>query len=193
MAQLGFPELEEFIADCERYGKAYIDFRGLPPQLKLELQYAVQCRHDARTATAPPRVVRWTVRNAAKSGVASLLDLTLEEWRGTARFQTGSHQGRRAHPSGLFLVYARDVVETLRDGFGWEVEYPRDVWRLSKLPGLKHSPSRPRPRSSLRFARITQPWLQELSKRWVRLRLTSGLNVGTAFSDVQALPSSASS
>jgi integrase len=185
---VGFPELEEFIAGCERYGKVFTDFRGLPPQLKLELQYAVQCRHDARTATAPPRVLRWTVSNAAKSGVTSLLDLTEEEWEeqlGPRRDRTG-RGGLRARADS-FLFYARDVVETLRDGFGWEIEYPRDVWRLSKLPGLKHSSSRPRPRSSLRFDQITQPWLKELSKRWVRLRLTSGLNAGTAFSDVQAL------
>jgi integrase len=185
---VGFPEVEEFIAGCERYGKVFTDFRGLSPQLKLELQYAVQCRHDARTATAPPRVLRWTVNNAAKSGVTSLLDLNEEEWEEQLglRRDRGGRGGLRARADS-FLFYARDVVETLRDGVGWEVEYPRDVWRLSKLPGLKHSSSRPRPRSSLRFAQLTQPWLKELSKRWVRLRLTSGLNVATAFGDVQAL------
>lgn len=108
-----------------------------------------------------------------------------EQQIGPKRDRT-SRGGLRARADS-FLFYARDVVETLRDGFGWEIEYPRDVWRLSKLPGLKHSSSRPRPRSSLRFDQIAQSWLKELSKRWVRLRLTSGLNVGTAFGDVQAL------
>jgi hypothetical protein len=184
----GFPDLEEFVADCERYGQMFTDFRGLPAQLKLELQFAVQCRHDARAATAPPQVLRWTVRNAAQSGVTSLLDLTEEQWEeqiGPKRGRTG-RGGLRARADS-FLFYARDVVETLRDGSGWEVEYPRDTWRLSKLPGLKHSSGRPRPRSSLRIDQITQPWLKDLGKRWVRLRLTSGLNVGTAFSDVHAL------
>ena len=32
-----------------------------------------------------------------------------------------------------FLIFAHDVVETLRDGTGWEVEYPRDIWRLHTL------------------------------------------------------------
>jgi hypothetical protein len=58
---------------------------------------------------------------------------------------------------------------------------------LSKLPGLKHAPGRPRPRSHLRFDRICQPWLKDLGKRWVRLRLTSGLSVATVVTDVQAL------
>lgn len=34
---VGFPDLEEFIAGCERYGKAFTDFHTLSPQLKLEL------------------------------------------------------------------------------------------------------------------------------------------------------------
>jgi integrase len=185
---VGFPKLEEFSAGCERYGKPCTDFRSLQPQVKLEIQYAVQCRHDERTATAPPRVLRWTVNNIAKSGVASLLDLTEDEWEqrlGPRRDRT-RRGGMRARADS-FLFYARDVVETLRDGTGWEVEYPRDVWRLSKLAGLKHSSGRPRPRSTLRFDQITQLWLKDLGKRWVRWRLTSNINVGTAFADLQAL------
>jgi hypothetical protein len=45
-AQLGRPDSAEYIAHCQQRGTARIDFRGLTPQLKLELQYAVQCRHD---------------------------------------------------------------------------------------------------------------------------------------------------
>lgn len=106
---VGFPDLAEFIAGCERYGKMATDFRGLAPQLKLELQYAVQCRHDARTAILPPRVLRWTVRNAANSGVTSLLELTEEQWEnqlapGRPRAGTG---GLRAGADS-FLFYARD-------------------------------------------------------------------------------------
>ena len=66
----------------------------------------------------------------------------------------------------LFLVDARDAVESLRDGTGWEVEYPRDVWRLHKLPGITAPAGRPCPRARLRFDRIRQPWLRELAKRW---------------------------
>ena len=51
--QDGFRDLEEFVADCERFGQAVIDFCGLGPQLKLELQYAVQCRRDAQASSCP--------------------------------------------------------------------------------------------------------------------------------------------
>ncbi len=60
----------------------------------------------------------------------------------------------------------------LREGTGWEVEHPRDVWRLHTLPGLTmnagHSAEA---RNHLRFDRLSQPWLRPLAKRWCRLRL----------------------
>ena len=44
--QQGRPDVEAFIERCLLAGRDRIDFCGLPPQLKLELQYAVQCRAD---------------------------------------------------------------------------------------------------------------------------------------------------
>ena len=38
-----------------------------------------------------------------------------------------------------------------------------------------------------RFDRIAQPWLRDLAKRWCRLRLTSGLAVGTVLTDMNVL------
>jgi len=184
----GSRDIEEFAADCERHGTAFIDFRSLSPQLKLELQYAVQRRRDEQEVSLPLHVANWAVRRARESGVSSLLDRDAEGWRQMARSRhrkPGWENFRSRNET--FLVYARDVAETLRDGSGWEVEYHRDIWRLSKLPGLKHAPGRPRPRSHLRFDRICQPWLKDLGKRWVRLRLTSGLSVATVVTDVQAL------
>ena len=46
---------------------------------------------------------------------------------------------------------------------------------------------RPDARNHLRFDRLSQPWLRTLAKRWCRLRLSSGLSVGTVVSDVAAL------
>ena len=42
-------------------------------------------------------------------------------------------------------------------------------------------------RAMLRFDRITQPWLRDLAKRWLRLRITSGLSIPKIFSDLQAI------
>ena len=184
----GCPNVAEFVALCDDDAtRVEIDFRCLPAQLKLELQYAIQRRRDEQKTYAPPKVLRWTVRQLSQSGASSLLDLTAEEWTAhCARFQVTADGSLRSRSNSLVL-YAREAVETLRDGSGWEVEYARDVWRLWMLPGLKTSPSRRRPRSHLYFDRIAQPWLRDLGKRWVRWRLVSGLSVATAVTDVQAL------
>jgi integrase len=167
--QLGRPDTEQYVAHCLLRGKARVDFGMLGPQLKLEFQYALQCRHDQQTITAPPPVVTWALRLAANAGVGSLLDHDEQRWRERSDSKSGGwYQG--------FLLHAYEVVQTLHDGTGWQVEYPRDVWRLHTLPGLTmnagHSPDA---RNHLRFDRITQPWLRALAKRWCRLRLSSGL------------------
>lgn len=117
----------------------------------------MQRRHDARSRTAAPRLVMPAVRRVQALGVASLLDLPEQEWR--------QKVGAQADESALFLLDARDALETLRDGSGREIEYPRDVRRLNKLPGITTPAGRPCPRARLRFDRIPQPWLRELGKR----------------------------
>jgi integrase len=175
----GRPDPGRFIAECELVGTACIDLQDLAPQLKLEIQYALQCRADARSRTAAPRMVSPAVRHAKAVGVTSLLDLTEQQWRHSAGSQVGE--------SALFLLDARDALESLRDGAGWEIEYPKDVWRLHKLPGITIPAGRPCPHARLRFDRIAQPWLRELAKRWTRLRLASGLSIGAARGGVDAL------
>jgi site-specific recombinase XerD len=178
----GRPNVEEFVTRCLLSGRDRIDFSGLPPLLKLELQYAVQCRVDRGTITLPAPIVAWTIRQATDAGVASLLGLTPQQWAHRA--------GPKSNSYPVFLAFARDVVEALHEGTGWEVEYPRDVWRLQRLPGLTSQPGRAlitQGRTQLRFDRINQGWLRSLAKRWVRLRLSSGLSIGTAHSDVAGL------
>ncbi len=178
--QLRRPDHDQYVEWCLLRGRARVDFRGLAPQLRLEFQYAMQCRHDQQTISTPPYVVRWAIRQAQAAAVASLLDLSADRWR---EFTVHAQwQSARA-----FLLYAYEVVETLRDGTGWEVEYPREVWRLHTLPGLKTPPGKPRPRNHLRFDRVGQPWLRALAKRFIRLRLSCGLSVSTAVADLAAL------
>lgn len=177
----GQPDPDRFIADCELIGTARIDLRSLDPQLRLEFQYSLQCRRDSRSRTAAPRVVMAVVRLVKKRGVVSLLDLSEHQWR--------EHAGARGVELIGFLLDARDAVESLRDGTGWDVEFSKDVWRLYKLPGLTLPAGRPCSRSHLRFDRIAQPWLRALGKRWTRLRLSSGPSIGAARRGVDALNS----
>ena len=179
--QLGRPAVADYVAHCLLRGKARIDFRGLAPHLRLELQYALQARHDQQTITAPPPVVNWAIGQVQTAAVGSLLDRSREQWRAlTAAKSGGWYQG--------FVLHAHDVVATLHEGTGWEIEYPRDVWRLHTLAGLTRNTGKaPESRNHLRFDRFTQPWLRELAKRWARLRLSSGISVGTVLGDIGAL------
>ena len=190
--RLGRPDMAVFFADPGlprgQGGAARIDFRGLPPRLKLELQYGVQRRREDQTVAAPFRVVMTAIRWARQAEVCSLLDLSEQQWRQLVRGRRGSaHDGGMWGSGEAFLIYARDAAESLRDGIGWQVEYPRDVWRLGKLPGLTFNSGRSSARGTLRFDRIAQPWLKDLGKRWVRLRLVRGLSIATAIAGVQAL------
>ena len=185
----GISDAAEFIESCERLGKAVIDFRPLQGQLRLELQYAVQLRHDERKAILPPMVATIAIRYAARSGASSLLDRAAEQWRQAGLQQTSgaSDGGGKYRRASAFLVFARDAAETLRDGAGWDSEYRRDTWRLAKLPGLSLNAGQVPEHSVLRFDRISQPWLRGLAKRWIRLRMLSGISVETIGGNVQAL------
>ncbi|GAA0437536.1 hypothetical protein Acor_49680 [Acrocarpospora corrugata] len=175
----GRPEVETFIIDCQLTGSADIDLRGLPPQLMLEFQYALQRRHDQRLRTVSTQFVAEAVHRVTAAGVSSLLDCSPDQWRAMFR--------ARMHAGGIFLLDAREAVEMLRDGTGWEIEYHRDVWRLHLLPGVDIGPGRPTERAHLRFDRIAQPWLRALAKRWLRLRLSSGLSAAIAKAGLDAL------
>ena len=185
----GRPDVTRFTEDCELRGRAHIDLRGLAPQLKLELQYAIQRRRDERSVTLPYLVAQWAVRRAAAAGISSLLDCDDLQWQALAGAPLGGRDtGGLPRRGRVFLGFARDQAEMLRDGAGWETEYGRDVWRLARLPGLTLGPGQTAIRDScLRLDRITQPWLRKLAKRWLRLRLSSGLAVTTIYHDTQAV------
>jgi hypothetical protein len=174
---------EAFIDHCRMRGVERFDLRALPPQLKLELQYALQCLHDERRATLRPQDSRLVVRFLLHSGVESLLNLPLDVWE--AKFRAFVPSGRlQSYPSSRRLLrYAWQRVDNLASGQGWEAEYPRDIWDLRRL-GIN---GRPR---WLRFDRIPQPWLRVLAKRWLRYRLsngTSAAHVGRYLVGLQSL------
>ncbi len=144
------------VPDSER-----IVLGGLAPQLKLEIQYALQRRHDVREGKAPPRVVMSMVRFLASSGASSLLERTEQEWRD----ETGNKRGKTT----ALLAWSRRQVADLAEGAGWDAEYPRDIWQLHRL-GFEG-------RNVLDFSGIPQQELKDLAKRWIRWRLSTGLGV----------------
>ena len=169
----GRPDLPDFVRSCEMPAGDFkqIDLTALSRQLRLEVQYALQCRSDDRTVRNKPDVVRMAARRLADSGAGSLLDLTEKEWHST------SVRSIRA-----LIAYAHRQVTTLAEGEGWDNEYPRDTWRLDRL-GIRDNTRN----SILQFGRIPQPWLRNLAKRWTRWRLSTGLSVSACYAGVMAV------
>lgn len=136
----------------------------LPPQLRLEVQYALQRRNDERASKTPPGVVMQVVRFLTEVPESSLTEVSEAQWR----TRIGRPAPKDSNPRAL-LCYARRVLADLESGAGWEVEYPRDRWRLRRL-GLTEGDR------TLRFDQVPQPVLRELAKRWARWRLSCGLS-----------------
>lgn len=165
----GCPDVDEFARAREegpaRVGE-HVDLAPLPGRLRLEIQYALQCRSDDGAVKTRPATVRRLVAILADAGVASLQDLPEEACR-----RLVGRSGAPDQQLSPLLVYLSRRVEERAHGRGWEIEYPHDVWRLAQL-GIHARVAR------LRFDRIPQPWLKELAKRWVRWRLAAGLGAG---------------
>ena len=170
----GRPDADEFAASRENPGpgQEHIDLRRLPPGLRLEIQYVLQCRGDEQDTRPPPEVVRPFAAVLAAAGASSLLDQP-EEW-----WDRPSFEGKRAR---LARVRPRRAapVEALASGAGWETEYPRDTWRLRVLGTARGD-------AAIRFTGIPQPWLKDLAKRYARWQLSTGLTAATARAGARA-------
>ena len=174
---LGRPGLEEFIAGYGQPpdGRERADLTGLPDRLRLELQYALQCRHDDNMIKTRPTTIRSVIGWLAGSGCSSLLDRGEQDWRAACP----AYAARSQHPVAL-LTYAHRKVTALAEGEGWDSEYPRDTWHLRRL-GIDSQCA------TLQFGGIPQPWLRDLAKRWTRWRLSTGLEAQTCYRGVRAL------
>jgi integrase/ferredoxin len=162
----GRPDIDEFadrFATNTPLAGEVIRLDRLAGQLKLEMQYVLQRRHDDRQGKLTPDVVMRVVRALAAAEVGSLLDHGEDAWQERTRLTINDSRSRG------FLGYACRVITDLAQGGGWEAEYPRDVWRMRRL-GYDGD-------RTLRFAGISQPWLRELVKRWVRWRLSTGMGL----------------
>jgi integrase len=174
---LGRPAMEEFTASYEQPAdnRERADLTVLPAQMRLEVQYALQCRRDDNMIRTKATTVRSMVRWLAASGAASLLDRGEQDWRAACP----PHAARSGHPVAL-LIYAHHKITALAEGEGWDNEYPRDTWHMRRL-GIDS------PCATLQFAGIPQPWLKDLAKRWTRWRLSIGISAQTCYRGVRAL------
>ncbi len=156
------------------------DLRGLPLQLRLEVAYSIQIRHDQRTIRLVPIMINRLVRLVIAAKVGSLLDRSLERWTSLAREHGLADTGGRAMGQ---LRFAWRQVLDLAEGIDAEAEFARDTWRAAAL-GARPSPKKVPP---IRFDHIPQPWLREAVKRACRYRLGAGKAFGSVSIDERAL------
>lgn len=167
----GRPPLEEFSERCRTIGQLRFDFRGIPPLIRLELQYALQCKVDERKSKATPALFSPMLNEMRSTTASSILDRTADQWL--------AGMGRLSRAYCSFQALVRFIVrclEDLRDGGGWDAEYPRDVWQLRRLNLAREHGN---VSGSISFDDIPQPWLRDVAKRYLRMRLTAGLNVSS--------------
>jgi hypothetical protein len=134
--QHGRPPIAEFIAHCVSYGEDRFDFRPLPPGLRLEVQYALQCRVDANRTRTTPRSIKPLLDHLVATGAESLLERSLADWL------AGLPAAAAINTPRAFLGYAIECLLDLRDGTGWDSEYERDVWLLRRLGVAGHDGAR---------------------------------------------------
>ena len=169
----GRPDPARFAAgygDEAKLGRDRISLRALSPQLRLEWQYAFQARSDAGRQKVNTGEAQRAVTFTAGAGVTSLLDWDEDRWR--QHKPPPGQPGVSATTPRSLIIYARRQAEDLAFGRGWDVEYPRDTWRLRNL-GI-HDPI-----ANVRFGGIPQPWLKNLAKRWCPHRLATRLSPGS--------------
>ncbi|MZG15935.1 tyrosine-type recombinase/integrase [Streptomyces sp. SID5914] len=176
----GRPDVEEFVRLRDSRGEDRFDLRPLIArrQLKLEMQYALQCRRDERRVSTHSAIVSPVIRMLAGSGATSLLERPLEQWEEQFTAAVGTSWARSESIG--FIRYAYHRLEDLALGGGWEAEFGRDVWMMRRL-GLAERNTR------LRFDRIPQPWLKDLAKRYARWRLSTGTTVAAVGLDAMSL------
>jgi len=152
------------------------DLRELPLQLRLEVAYSIQRRHDERRVRLIPVMIHQLVALLAAAQAASLLDRPVDDWVAEALVTGRARTGSRTIGQ---LRYAYQHLQDLAEGADAESEFARDVWRVAML-GLDTT----RPPRTISFAEISQPWLRAAAKRHARFRLASGKALSTV--DIEA-------
>ncbi len=112
----GRPVMEVFVRRFDEVAtteEEIIRLGVLGPQLRLEIQYVLQRRHDKRATKTLPAVVMALVRALAATGAGSLLDQTEDQWRTGIGRPAPRDSNLRA-----LLIDARRTIADLADACG---------------------------------------------------------------------------
>ncbi len=159
-----------------RRRRAWIDFTPLDGLLRLEMQWALQQRVDARLQ--PSGHLNTVVQLAARHsgvGVGSFVDRELASWELRLRSDHPRWKPKSAEP---FVAVLRCAHRGLVDMYDGRAEFDRDVWDLRRL-GYADEILRGSWPARMDFSAIDQLWLRDVAKSWLRSRVHAGRGVST--------------
>jgi integrase len=179
------PDHQQFIATtgpiAESVRAASIgtfDLRGLGPQARLEVAYAIQCRQQDRAQRLLGATVRHLVGLLVEANVDSLLDVPVAVWLERIAARGWADPARTI---GLVRYTSRRLTDLAED-VDAESEFTRDLWR-SEVLGI-HTVKGTR---QIHFDNVIQPWLRAPIKRYARFRLATGKAFASVEIDVRSV------
>jgi integrase len=180
----GRPDLQQWFLELEHAGDPKLRLGHLEPHLKLEVQFGLQCRQDEAVKRAVVRTLRESVSLitlAHEHGLSSLLSWNDDQW---SAFIGGTRTNRTSIQS-TALQFIRDTRLRLHillvENDVWGDQFPRDTWDLRVL-GIQSESVR-----YFRFEGIPQRWLRDLTKRWIRWRMSQGLDPASLSANVSGV------
>ncbi|WP_432573153.1 tyrosine-type recombinase/integrase [Kineococcus sp. SYSU DK005] len=172
----GKPPVEQLINQALHTYAPRLDLSQLQPTMRTQVQYALQHRIDTGRFETSPRPLKSGIDFLAQLGATSMLERSFEQWDELVG------QYRMNDSSRAFTRQMFHLVDAVAAGDGWSGQYDRDVWDMQVLLGSRAHRVR-----FLRFTPISQPWLRELSKRYIRWRLSVEISLPQLSRDLIAL------
>lgn len=163
---------EKYVASRIASWMPKFSFNGLHVCLKLELQYALQTRHDQKLARWRSDSHTALISTIIRSKVKSILDWSAGDW---SKF---CDQGSDVLS---FIRFALHSLIILRDTSINRTVYDRDVWYLTELG---YRDDEPAPVRHFVFTNIEPLWFRNLVKCWIRSRINHGRRANTIHSNI---------
>lgn len=166
----------------------YLKFTCLSDSLNAELKFVLWSRVESGNTrsstlwTGTYYLVNWICRwiNNVAPETVSFTDKSLEYWEMSFRSYIAMNgkisenvrhrvnakgQLREHHQSDRRISFLRGLYRDLKDIYDRRPEFEKDVWNLQKIAAF-HSHITTQYR--LNFIEITQPWLKQAAKQWMK-------------------------
>lgn len=168
--QAGCPDRGQWDDPGPALGSEWAYLGALPTPLRWEIAYGIiQARKPPRDIHLSLNSLQGAVAGLASTGITSLLEPDEDRWPAPATPRHGRPTLTHAKLRSGFLKFTIDELDRLGGASGHEAEYARDTWRLRRL-GVTGVPAG----WILDFRGITQPWLRDIAKQFLRWRHTIG-------------------